>query len=375
MRALFFSVSTGAGHTKAAQALSEYIKHQDKESCILKVDTLKYASFFVDKIVINVYINMLKTTPKIYGKLYDITNGGHRLGENINGLSNRINKLFLFKIKKLLKEFTPDIIICTHPFALQMARNAKKKLNLCVPLLAVVTDYAVHPLWVKGCADAYILPHEFILNDAMNKGIDRDKIYTYGIPVEDKFLYKLDKNLVRKKFGFEDVTTFLIMGGSLGFGDIENIFIKLIKVQRPLQIVVVTGTNNKLKKQLDKYIYDIHIKKSISILGYVAEINELMDVSDCIITKPGGLTVAEALIKEIPICVISPIPGHEEKNATFLINSGVAACLDKHDSLEDFLCQVLDNEVRYNNMKRITKVLAKPNACKDIYGLIKKLTS
>ena len=99
-----------------------------------------------------------------------------------------------------------------------------------------------------------------------------------------------------------------------------------------------------------------------------------MDISDCIMTKPGGLTVAEALTKEVPMCIISPIPGQEEKNATFLINSGVAARLKEHDSVEDFLCQVMDNPIRYNSMKNIAKVLAKPNACTDIYNLLKYMT-
>lgn len=373
MKVLFFSASTGGGHIKAANALSEYIKRNDTSADVLNVDTIRYASPVVDKIIVNAYINTLKTTPKIYGKLYDITDEGDKLGENLNGLSNSLGRMFSYKIKRLVRDFLPDVIVCTHPFALHMVQSAKKKLGFRVPVIAIVTDYAVHPLWVKGEADAYIIAHEYILNDAMNKGIPRDKIYPYGIPIEDKFLYHRDRAQVLKKFGLQDMTTFLIMGGSLGFGEIEKIFVKLIKVRRPLQIVVVTGKNKKLKMQLDRYVENNDIEKNVSILGYLDDINDLMDISDCIMTKPGGLTVTEALAKEVPICIISPIPGQEEKNATFLINAGVAARLREHDSVEDFLCQVIDNTTRYNSMKSIARILAKPNACADTYNLIKHM--
>ena len=94
MRVLFFSVSTGEGHIKAAEALSEYIKRIDPSADILSIDTLRYANPVVDKIVVSTYINMLKRTPKIYGKLYDITDEGDILGENINELSSGIGKVF-----------------------------------------------------------------------------------------------------------------------------------------------------------------------------------------------------------------------------------------------------------------------------------------
>ena len=373
MRVLFFSASTGGGHLKAAKALSDYITRDDATADVLSIDTLRYANPVIDKIIVSAYINTLKATPKIYGKLYDITDEGDTLGDNLNELSNGINKLLSYKIKKLVREFLPDVMVCTHPFALQMARSAKKKLGLRIPVVAVVTDYAVHPLWLKGDADAYVIPHEFILNDAINKGIPIDKIYPYGIPIEDEFLHRVDRERVLNKFNLSDRTTFLIMGGSLGFGEIENIFVKLLKVRRPLQIVVVTGKNKKLQMQLNGYVANTNFKKDVSVLGYVDDIYNLMGISDCIMTKPGGLTVAEALARKVPICIISPIPGQEEKNATFLINTGVAARLKEHDSVEDFLCQVIDNPIRYDSMKNIAKILAKPNACADIYGLLKNM--
>lgn len=370
MKVLFLAAATGAGHLKAAKALSEYIQQTDKSAKTLIIDTLKYANPIIDKLIVKTYINTLKTTPRIYGKLYNMTEEKDLIGDNINDLSNGVNKLFSFKIKRLIKDFMPDIIVCTHPFSLHMVLGVREKLDRNIPIVSIITDYAVHPLWIREGVDAYIIPHEFLINDALNKGIEQDKIYPFGIPVESKFLMKSNRMDVLEKFNLEDKLTLLIMGGSLGIGEIESIFIKLIKSSRPLQIIVVTGTNKKLKAHLEEYSNNIYGNKNIVILSYVNEVNELMEISDMIITKPGGLTVSESLIKELPICIMSPIPGQEEKNADFLTNCGVAARIREHDSIDSFLCQVVDNNIRVESMKKIAKILAKPNSCKDIYSLM-----
>ena len=373
MKVLFLAVATGGGHLKAAKALSEYIQTRDFKSETLIIDTLKYANPLIDKLIVKTYINTLKTTPKIYGKLYNITDEKELLGDNINDFSNSVNRLFSFKVKKLIQEFKPDIIVCTHPFSLQMVLAIKKKIKINVPIVDIITDYAIHNLGIRNGVDAYVIPHEFLINDAISRGISRDKLFSLGIPVENKFLSTTNKSGILQKFGLVDTLTFLVMGGSLGFGEIEDIFIKLLKCDRPIQIVVVTGTNKKLKAHLEKQTKHLYGNKNIVILSYVNEVNELMEVSDFIITKPGGLTISESLIKSLPIAIISPIPGQEERNANFLINCGVAARITEHDNINSFLNQVVDNTMRVSSMKQIAKTLAKPNACHDIYKLMCKL--
>lgn len=375
MKVLFLAVATGGGHLKAAKALSEYIQSKDCESETLIIDTLKYANPLIDKLVVKTYLNTLKTTPKIYGKLYNITDEKELLGDNINDFSNGVNRLFSFKVKRLILSFKPDIIVCTHPFSLQMVLAIRKKLKIKIPIVDIVTDYAIHNLGIRNGVDAYIIPHEFLVNDAINKGIPRDKIFSLGIPVENKFLKHTEKTDILQKFGLVDTLTFLVMGGSLGFGEIEDIFIKLIRCNRHIQIIVVTGTNKKLKNHLEKESKHLYGDKNIVILSYVNEVNELMEVADFIITKPGGLTISESLIKKLPIILMSPIPGQEERNANFLINCGVAARITEHDNIDTLLNQVVDNTIRVKSMKQIAKTLAKPNACHDIYELMCRLVN
>ena len=156
-------------------------------------------------------------------------------------------------------------------------------------------------------------------------------------------------------------------------GEIKNVFLRFMKSKKDFQMIIVTGKNKKLKRKLEKYLRGIHSDKDVRILGYTDKINKLMDIADFIITKPGGLTVAESLLKKLHICIISPIPGHEEKNANFLVNCGVAARLEENDDVDSFLNQVMYNKVRISSMGEIAGLLAKPNACRDIYNLMCKL--
>ena len=360
------SVFTGGGHLGAAMALEKYINKVDSTSKTLIVDVLDYVSPAVSKIVVKTYMSMLKWTPKLYGKMYNTSDANDCLiGENLNFFGSKVSALFSFKINRLVNKFNPDIVVCTHPFALQMVKN------LGIPTIAILTDYDIHPLWIKECINAYIIPHEYLVDGVIEKGVERQKIYTFGIPVEDKFFDTFERKDILNEFGLKDKTTFLIMGGSLGLGKIEEIFLKLIESEKDFQMVVVTGSNKKLKNRLQKQLE--YIRKDVVILDYTDKINKLMEVADFIITKPGGLTVAESLIKKLPICIISPIPGQEEKNTNFLVNCGVAIRLKEDYDIDSFLDEVMDDEIKLNNMREIAGILSKPNACRDIYNLMCEL--
>jgi processive 1,2-diacylglycerol beta-glucosyltransferase len=318
MDVLFLTVSTGRGHEKAAQAVKEIIEEFYPGSRTLIVDALRYTSPIADKIIIGSYLNTIRNTPSIYRKLYKMS----EMGDNFYSLNKKFNKLLSGRLLNLIKEFNPSVIVTTHPFSLQMLSELKKKTDFNIPVLAIVTDYVFHSFWLHELVDAYIVAHENLKNDMVKWGISESRIFPYGIPVQQKFLEKKDKKEVRKQLGLDDKLTALIMGGSLGFGEIDTAFSNLLKCRRDLQIIVVTGENIGLLKKLSNY--SANACKNVKILGYTDMVPELMDVSDFLLTKPGGLTISEALVKGIPIYIISPIPGAEEGNADFLLQNGAA---------------------------------------------------
>ncbi len=367
MDILFLSISAGGGHMKAAEALKSHIEERYPGSRTIVVDSLRYINPIVDKLIIGSYINTLKNTPRIYGKLYEIAESD----DNLSDVSTTVNRILSYKIRRLIREFVPDLVVCTHPFPLQMAANLKRQSLVRSQLVTILTDFTAHPFWLHNEVDAYTVAHPGMKFEMIKRGISEDIIHPVGIPITKGFLKDYDKTEIRKELELEDITTVLIMGGSLGFGDIKETFQALLNSRKELQLIVVAGKNQKIIKQVKKYASNT--EKPVKIYSYTDKIPELMSASDLIITKPGGLTVSEALVKNLPMILISPIPGQEEKNARFLQNSGVAARIYPKQNVEEVLFQVLDNPLRIRQMNEMAQHLARPNAAEDIGKVFQSL--
>ncbi|HEY9060015.1 MAG TPA: glycosyltransferase [Pseudobacteroides sp.] len=368
MKILILTVSAGAGHIKAAEAISEQIKLKYPDSNIMIIDTYKYISPLLDRIIVGGYLSILKMSPRIYDKYYSLS---EPIGSRYN-FGSMLNRFLAIKLMELIDEFNPSVIACTNFIPLQILSTLHKKSRLKTPTISVITDYTTHSYWVHEYVSAYVVANDFIKTELINKGISSDIIHPLGIPVGTSFYQNNDKHKLLSKYGMKNKPTILIMGGSLGFGNIKNTFLSLLKLKRDIQIVVITGTNNKLRSQLERY--SKNSEKCIHIIGYTDKISDYMEMSDILITKPGGMTVSEALTKNIPLLLISPIPGQEERNAQFLSNIGAAARAIKKGDLENILHQLIDNPLRMCHMKEMAKFLAKPDATEKIAGLLAEMS-
>ena len=369
MRVLILYVSVGTGHKKAAEALKESIERQSPDWKVDVLDALKYINPVIDKIVVSSYLGALKRSPKLYSMIYTASG----TGTGIYDMSKAVNKLLSYKLKSLINEYKPSAIVCTHPFPMQMLSSLKSKNKLNIPTMAILTDYVVHSLWLDSGMDAFIVANDNMKSEMISRGIPDNIIFPYGIPVSPKFLTPTDKKGLLVKYGLEDKFTVLVMGGGMGFGNIEKTMASLLNCDVDIQIIAVTGTNQKLKFQLEEYASQS--SKKVLILSYTERVNELMDISDLLITKPGGMTVSEALVKGLPIFIISPIPGQEEGNASFLIRSGVANKIDSFNNLVNILSQVTNDPSTLKIMRENSKELGKPHSAHDIAALLGKLVT
>jgi processive 1,2-diacylglycerol beta-glucosyltransferase len=363
LKVLFLSVSAGGGHDKAAQNLKRYIETNYKDMNCLVMDTLKEINPLIDKVVIGSYLGTLKASPKLYGKLYSFADSTN----SVNDFSRQVNKLLSIKLHKFLKTFNPDVIVCTHPFPIEMLNILKSKRKIDIPTLAILTDYAPHSFWLYSNVDKYIIPHESLKYEMIEKGIPDDRIASFGLPTDKIFCHAHNKSECLDALGLENKPTILIMGGSLGFGNIEAIFENLLPSLNDFQTIIVCGKNKKLYNKLERYN-----SKDTHILEFTNQIAYYMSVADILVTKPGGMTITEALNIGVPMALISPIPGHEEKNARFLLNQGAAISLSAEDSFIATLKQLLYNPTRLSTMKQMAKSLSKPNAQEDISALIRQ---
>lgn len=362
---LILSASTGGGHNRAAHALKETFEKENIQVDIL--DTLKFVNPTMDKIISKGYEKSAIYTPKAYGKLYkysDLTIAKKELNKNL------ILEYMVRKLKKFFKQNAYDFIIGTHPFPLMAVSKLKEKNILNIPIMSILTDYTIHSTWVCKNIDYFITGDEFVKSLLIREGINKDNIYPFGIPVESKFLETKDKKEVFDELGFfDDKLTVLLMGGSFGAGNVLDEFDKLLDVDYDIQIIAVAGRNKSLKEKLEKAYENSFTDKKVLIYGFTKEINNLMNISDILVTKPGGLTTTEALLMEIPLIIPYFIPGQEGENLDFLLNNGLALKTTKKYDLKILIEALIENPHRLKRIKENMNYIKKLDSSENIYKL------
>jgi len=365
-RVLFLSAAVGAGHARAAEALENAFLEAFPTRLKSKiVDTFRYTNPLLSKVVVNTYIEIIKITPAVYRYLYQ---RAERMN-NSSEFNKLLNNMLATRLKTLIIDFRPDLIICTHAFPCGVVSVLKNKTGLRIPVVSVITDFTIHNFWVHHNIDLYVVADEELKSYLVNKGIEAEKVCVTGIPISPKFAEKHDRNELQKILGLRaDLPTIMVMGGGLGFGPVGGVVKELNKLSIPLQVIVVVGKNRTLLKKLEEAARQAAFP--LKVLGYVNNIHEIMEVSDLLITKPGGLTSAEALSKQLPLIIINPIPGQEEKNLEFLLRNKVALEVKNLSHLKGVLENLLTEPAILEEMKAHTLRLGRPNSAREVVGII-----
>jgi len=367
-RIILMYISEVSGHHSATLAIEKAIKILQPDAQVLNLNAFNYTNPISEKIVNRIYMGVIKRTPQIWDYLYD----NPHVARNIEKIKDAVHKLNSPKLKTLFDKFKPDAVLCTQAFPCGMAADFKKTYNSDILLLAVLTDFVPHSYWIYDAVNYYIAPSEEVSSHLLKKGVARSKIKSLGIPFDPKFNDGISRDNVIQKLKLKnDAPNILIMGGGQGLGPIKTIIRSLEKVKREIQEIVVAGTNKKLYKSLKRRIRKY--KKRILVFGYAENINELMSIADIIITKPGGVTTAEALSKNIPMIIVKPIPGQEASNTDYLIAKGAALKIDKPKEINIIIEQLLDDPKKLNRIRESAAKISKPNASFDIARLVLEL--
>ncbi len=361
MRVLVLSVTTGEGHNSTAKALKKQFEIMGHECMVL--DTYLNINKGLYDVVSKGYLLTVDKFKKLYSKVY--TKLESRTKNSYETSLPRIaNRVIATKTYKTIEEYAPDILIYTHPFCGILVDVIKQKMEMSVTAIGIVTDYVMHPFWEEALRTNYIvIPNELLIPAAERKGFKKEQILPYGIPIDPKFANSTPKAEVRAKLGLDvGKNTVLIMGGSMGYGSLCDTIKKIDELELDLQIICVCGNNSEQREKIDACTF----KKKVLNYGYVTNVDELMDASDCIVSKPGGLTTSETLAKRLPMIICDPIPGHEQRNAEFLQNNGVAMALGGAYSVVDAIHQVFSVQGRIDDMRNSIDIIRKPNSTEDI---------
>ena len=322
-RVLVLSASAGAGHLRAAEAIEKAIQLRGLATEIQHLDVLKYTNKVFRHLYSKAYIDLVNNAPEVLGWLYDYLDDP-RKNDPIRAAFDRLNANPFIRY---LRKYQPDVAICTHFLPAEIISALKGKGKVKVLNTVVVTDFDVHAMWLCRHVEQYFVAIEETKVHLKAMGVPDSLVTVSGIPVDPVFNEHKDKRAMRRKHGLsEDRFTILVSAGGFGVGPVGHMMKSLAKLSHPAQVIAVCGRNEALKTELTDAVKELAVGSQVSfhLIGFTTEMDELMTVADLFVGKPGGLTTSEVLSKGLPMVVINPIPGQEERNSDHLLEEGAA---------------------------------------------------
>ena len=326
MKILILSCNTGGGHNSAAKAIKEAFDEKGHICDIM--DVLAFGGQKASDLVCDAYIEMVKKTPKLFGEMYKL---GTKVGQ-FNQETDKfrspvyyVNKIYADALEDFIKQNEYNAVVCVHIFAAEAMTNLRKHARVGIPFYFVATDYYCSPMLEETLPDKIFAAHKDSLFTYLNRGIKPELLLPTGIPVSKRFLTKKDKSQVRAELGLNDSDqVFLLMSGSMGFGDLIDTTRYIFEHGNPdTRVIAITGHNEKLYKNLQS---EFKGESRLILIGFTDQVSDYMDASDVLLTKPGGLSSTEALAKGIAIVHTAPIPGCESENVQFFTEHHISLC-------------------------------------------------
>ncbi len=365
-RILIVHASAGAGHRKAAESIHKAFETLAHSECSIELaNILDFTNVFFKRSYEQSYLWMITRATWLWGfGYYWFDTSWMRFPVRV--LRRVLNGINSGPFIRYLEREKYDVIISTHFLATEVIDDLKRRKKIHAQLMTVVTDLGAHVFWVLPNVDCYVAGVEATRKDLEERGIKREKIKVLGIPIRESFVRQKDPGKLRERMGLkEGVFTVLLIGGGFGVGPISQIAEQLSSL--PIHLLVVCGKNETLYQELAQR--SLSAAATLKPFGYIDNVDELMAVSDCVITKSGGLTVSEALASYLPLIVIDPIPGQERKNCEVIVRGGAGVEAKGSQEVRMTVQDFMQHPEKLQKMREKAKELARPGAAREIAEL------
>jgi processive 1,2-diacylglycerol beta-glucosyltransferase len=350
-RVTFLSSSWGGGHAMVAKTLRDAVLALRPDWEVRDHD---YFEEFVGRrfsqSVARSYLHSVQSAPFLYDLFYRAT---QRVGEG-SRLQAQLNHLGRDRLREYVHLNSPDMVVCTYPTPAGVLSALKLEADIDVLCATVITDYAIHRQWMHPGVDLYVVGGETIRDGLAAHGIDPARVLATGIPIRPGFEAVPD--------GRPDDGPVLVMVGAVGMLRGAHRLCKGLTKCSP-RTVVVCGRDEKLREGL--LGLEAARDGRLDVRGYVDEIWELMAEARLLVTKPGGITVSEALAAGLPMVAYGAIPGQEEENVRFLAAAGAAHAPRTVRGVCDEVGRLLGNPDELAAMAARAKALGRPHAARD----------
>jgi len=363
-RIMVLTLSFGSGHVRAAKTIAEELVRYAPNAAVCVVDALAASRFLFHVAYVWPYWAMVRYSPDRWDRLF-------RRRVKDKHRQTAPEWAFQFgcpRVFKSIREFEPDAIVATEVAACEIAAGAKRRGLTKARIVNVITDYAAEPIWVQPEVDSYAVGDKYVADQLATWGAPLDKMQIVGIPTARSFLVPHDKHSTRAKYELNDTApVVLIMGGGMGPTHMDEVAAGLLKSERPIQIVALTGHDKRARRRLGRL--QSSPSASLRVLGWTDDVPALMQVASALITKPGGLTISEATASALPLVLFDAIPGPERRNAQRLAEAGAGIWRNGAHQAADAAVQLLHNEDTRQRMSAKAKTLACPEAAAKIAQL------
>jgi processive 1,2-diacylglycerol beta-glucosyltransferase len=359
LRILLFYASYGNGHLQVSSSLQECFKNNGFSQVIM-IDLFAEAYPLFNEFTKFLYKKSFTIFPHLYGWLYYRT----KTMQHESMISQWFHRFGTQKLEQIIEDERPDLIINTFPMLAIAELKKRTKSNL--PLYMVLTDYELHNRWIHKEINKFYVASKELKNQIVRFGIPQERIKVSGIPIKEAFILPNENVKLYEKYGISPVqakVTVLIMAGS--YGSLINLkqICEQLATNEELLIIAVCGNNVPLLKEMEQAFMD---HPRVILFGYYEHIHELMALASLVITKPGGITVSEAISLCLPMLLFRPVPGQERENAKYLVGKGAALISNNKNQLIEQIQTLLQDYKKLNHMRSSIQQLRKQNASETI---------
>src|SRR6516162_10754784 len=360
-RVLIISTSAGTGHVRAGEALTKVFEEHPNVSEVVHSDALDFTNKLFRDFYSKLYARLIRNAPEFLGWWYKESDEPWKT----DGMRLMLDRLNTGPLVKFIRQFNPHITVCTHFMPAGIISHLIAKNLLDAHLSIVVTDLDFHAMWLSRRFHRYFVAIEETRVHLEELGLPKNRITVSGIPIDPEFGMPIDRVAARLDFGLHPTRpTLLLSAGALGVGPAEFVVQRLKNLRSRPQTIVVCGRSREARERVMQQVGRDH--ENFKVFGYTGRMPELMKISDLFIGKPGGLTTAEALTCGLPMVIVSPIPGQEERNSDHLLEDGVAVKCNEMTTIAFKIDSLLDDPTRIDEMRRRAFALSRPEAARTI---------
>jgi processive 1,2-diacylglycerol beta-glucosyltransferase len=364
-RVLILSASAGTGHVRAGAALEKAFAADPRVEAVEHHDALQFTTKLFRDFYSKLYMQLVRSAPEVLGWAYKASDEPWKN----DAVRLRLDRLQAPRLVRMIRKFRPDITICTHFMPTGIMAHLIQKGVLDAHLSIVVTDLDMHAMWLSRTFHRYFVALEETKAFMQTLGVPEERVTVSGIPIDPVFAEPVDRAEVLRGLDLDPaLPTILFSAGAFGVSPAEFVVGRLMKLHHPAQIIVVCGRSEEARQRVLRVTGGAH--PGIRVLGFTDRMHELMHAAALFIGKPGGLTVSEVLACGLPMVVIAPIPGQEERNSDHLLEEGVALKCNDLANIRYKIDRLLDDPARMASMREKARALGRPDAAREIVSTL-----